>query len=226
MTLKMVREWPPELICKQQAASSKQATNNSVTADPRSIRVLIGYDWKSDASAKKSGGLNRHWAFLRDEVKAATETLERISKNQGTAPNPLRVTVGRLRARHGVAIISEIVNRIKEADVLIFDISGGNSNVHFELGCAIAFKGLGSGCVYVFSSSSPVASDLSGLMLTKYVVLKDDTGNQNNFAKLVDARGFRAALISTLKQIAITRGMFGRAKDTFDSDEDDEKNIS
>lgn len=39
----------------------------------------------------------------------------RISKNQETAPNPLRVTVGRLRARRGVAIISEIVACFKEA---------------------------------------------------------------------------------------------------------------
>jgi len=114
------------------------------------------------------------------------------------------------------------MRRIREADVLIFDISGGNRNVHFELGCALAMRGLDSERVYIFTDTLDVATDLSGLMFTKYGRIPAKSQNQKAFAKLEDLRGFRAALVATLKQIAEERGMFGKAIQTFEAEDEDE----
>jgi len=199
---------------KQQAASSNDAVA------PNQIQVLIGYDWSLDETAKKGNGLNRHWAFLRDEVKAATQILERNASKREKSAYPLRISVKRLRARHGVTVVAAIMRRISEADVLIFDVSGGNRNVHFELGCALAMKGLDSERVYIFSDKIDVASDLAGLMLTKYGRISEGAKNRQTFAKLEDLRGFRAALVGTLRQIAEERGMFGRVRQTFEADDE------
>jgi hypothetical protein len=112
------------------------------------------------------------------------------------------------------------MRRIKQADGLIFDISEANRNVHVELGCALAMKGLDSERFYVFSDPSDNASDLSGLMLTKYERLPD--GAQQAFAKLEDLRGFRAALMGTLRQIAKERGMLGTARNAFEAEEEND----
>jgi hypothetical protein len=116
--------------------------------------------------------------------------------------------------------VAAIMRRIREADVLIFDVSGGNRNVHFELGCALAMKGLDAERVYIFSDTSEVASDLAGLMLTKYKRVPEGLQSKQPFAKLEDLRGFRAALVGTLRQIAEERGMFGKTKNVFEADEE------
>ncbi len=119
------------------------------------------------------------------------------------------------------------MRRIKEADVLIFDVSGGNRNVYFELGCAFALKGVDSERVYVFSDSLEIASDLSGLMLSKYQLLIDAKEEKSNksFGKLADLRGFRAALVSTLKEIASERNMIGQSKASFEDEDESENQI-
>jgi hypothetical protein len=202
------------LKSKQQAASSSEA----VAA--QQIQVLVGYDWSLDATSKRRDGLNKHWAFLRDEVKVATQALERIASKREKSTYPLKIAVKRLRARHGVTIVAAIMRRISEADILIFDVSGDNRNVHFELGCALAVKGLDSERVYIFSDTTDVASDLSGLMLTKYKKTEDGAQSEKAFAKLEDHRGFRAALVATLRQVAEEREMLGNVKRTFEAEEE------
>ena len=150
---------------------------------------------------------------LTGSGQAAVQTLEKLARQRKLGVVPLRISVKRLRARHGATVVGSIMRRIKQADVLIFDISGAHRNVHFELGCALAMKGLDSERFYVFSDSSDIASDLSGLMLTKYERLPD--GAQKAFAKLENFRGFRAALMGTLRQIAEERGMLGTARNAF-----------
>ncbi len=113
------------------------------------------------------------------------------------------------------------MRRIREADVLIFDVSGGNRNVHFELGCALAMKGLDAERVYVFTDTPKIASDLSGLMFTKYERNSSKLETQNPYGRLKDLRGFRAALVATLRQIAEERGMFGGALQSFEAEEEE-----
>jgi hypothetical protein len=181
---------------------------------------LVGYDWNLDQEAAKGGGLNRHWAFLRDEVKAAVQTLEKLATNRGKSAYPIRISVKRLRARHGTSVTSAIMRRICEADVLIFDVSGSNRNVHFELGCALAMRGLDTERVYVFTDTPKIASDLSGLMFTEYERIPAKPETQNPYGCLKDRRGFRAALVATLRQIAEERGMFGDALQSFEAEEE------
>lgn len=93
--------------------------------------------------------------------------------------------------------------------------------MHFELGYAIAKKGSDLGRVYIFSEEVDVkdedkkpCSDLAGYMLTEYTVSKKGAKSKSSkinqsTLKLKDERGFRAALVNTLKDLAIERGMWG-----------------
>ncbi len=126
----------------------------------------------------------------------------------------------RLRSRHGGTVLGTILRRIDEADVLIFDISGNNPNVLFELGYAVARKGIDSERIYVFSESATTTaqktpSDLQCVMFTKYE--KSETNSKSGQAfKLTDANGFQSALLSTLKDIAGDREMLGVARSSTD----------
>ena len=200
---------------KQQAASSKQ--QGSVDPPPYPIQLSIGYGWKEHNC--EGSRLNPHWDFLRKEVQPVAKELEERAAKRTSTQHPLRISLGRLRGRHGTSLMGGIFRRIERADVLIFDISGHNSNVLFELGYAMAQKGADSGRIYVFGQKGIVPADLSGLMLTYYEVIKKTGGKSEGFAKLEDPRGFRAALRSTLIEIAQERGMWGLSKQTVEDEE-------
>jgi nucleoside 2-deoxyribosyltransferase len=202
---------------KQQAASSKQQAARIELLRAQPILVYIGYDWgrwDESESAPKWKGLNRHWHFLRDTAETAAKALEKLaSKRAGKAQ--LGVSVRRLRSRHGGTVLGTILRRIDEADVLIFDISGNNPNVLFELGYAVARKGIDSERIYFFSESdSPenhkAPSDLQCVMFTKYEKSEAIPSHRAAFS-LKDAKGFQSALLSTLTEIAREREMLGFA---------------
>ena len=104
--------------------------------------------------------------------------------------------------------------------------------MHFELGYAIAKKGSDLGRVYIFSEevdkkaeNNKPCSDLAGYMLTKYTVSKKVAKSKSSkinqsTLKLKDERGFRAALISTLTEVARERGMWGGTSKTFETESD------
>jgi hypothetical protein len=115
-------------------------------------------------------------------------------------------------------VLGSITKRIDSADVLVFDVSGGNRNVHFELGYAVAKKGAESGRIYIFSDSLPIASDLSALMVAHYKHRSPSLDGKS--FELVDARGFRAGLISTLRELAEERLMIGPARQILECEEE------
>ena len=107
--------------------------------------------------------------------------------------------------------------------------------MHFELGYAIGTKGADSGRVFIFGIESKLTckeneksgpcSDIAGYMLTLYEASnkseksKSSKKDQSLF-KLNDPRGFRAALISTLSEVARERGMWGAASTNFETESD------
>ena len=217
---------------KQQAASSKQQASSAECPYP--ITITIGYGWSEHAG---EGGLNKHWDFLRDMAGKAVKDISKRAAKRSGAQHPLKVSINRLRGRHGTTLFGGILQKIDRSDILFFDISGSNPNVHFELGYAIGTKGADSGRVFIFGDESKLScteneksgpcSDIAGYMLTLYrASSKSDKSkgakkDQSTF-KLNDPRGFSAALISSLTEVARERGMWGSARTTFETENDAE----
>ena len=159
--------------------------------------------------------------------KAVKDISKRAAMRSGEQ-HPLKVSINRLRGRHGATLFGGILQKIDRSDILFFDISGGNPNVHFELGYAIAKKGSDLGRVYVFSEevvgkSKKPCSDLACYMLTKYTFPKNkgkskSYQNDRTIPELKDQRGFHAALVNTLIDIARERGMWGTSKTIFEKE--------
>jgi hypothetical protein len=122
--------------------------------------------------------------------------------------------------------LSGLTKRIERSDILIFDISGHNPNVLFELGYALLFKGLDSENIFIFQrKGAETPSDLRSFMRTEYNLLPGgdakQKGRQGVFAKLTDARGFKGALISSLKEMALQKSMWGKATTSLEVEEED-----
>ena len=93
------------------------------------IDVFFSYAWKN-AKSKTSLTTNAYKAFkkIRDNVKKPFK-VENININ-----------LRRLRASAGGFIFDNIYKMIREADILIFDVSSFNSNVYIELGIALSIQ--------------------------------------------------------------------------------------
>jgi hypothetical protein len=207
------------------------APSNEGSFKASAIRIAIAYGWREFDG--NPDGLNSHWDFLKKSVESVVSELEKRALKRQKPSRPLRVSVGRLRGRHGGSITGAIFKRIQQADVLVFDVSGNNPNVHFELGCAAAIKGIDSGRIFIFcqTGSQEVvsnqevfrpASDLSGFLFTRYLLNSKSAEQSLSYAKLQDTAGFKAALRSTLIEIACEKEMWGASKETIDSDGEEE----
>jgi hypothetical protein len=174
------------------------------------IDIAVGYNWLN------GNGLNcKSWKMIREALKSITGEVEKLAvKHKGE--RPLTIRIRRIRARHGATVMGSIINRIRDADILLLDISGENLNVMFELGCAIGSRNDDDvGRVYVLCEGKKTptfASDLQGVMFTLYETSalsnKSDKLSQKP-AKISDLLGFRAAVRSSIIAIARERGMWG-----------------
>jgi hypothetical protein len=193
---------------------------------PKQIRIAIGYGWSVEKADKGKGGLTNHWSFLREEVKSVISTVYKLAEKRTAPLYPLDIDCSRLRARHGMGALGGILNKIKQSDILIFDISGHNPNVLFELGYALAVKGVNSGQVFIFHQETKgkkqsVPSDLTAFMRTEYRLLSStkpkkaskpekSDGTEKNvcYARLKDSRGFKASLRGKITELARKRSMW------------------
>lgn len=191
------------------------------------VTVAVGYGWQKfdedDSiqvdSQKKKGNPSKEkiprngyevlydqfWQSLRD---ALTLKAEGIKKSKG-----VDITVKRLRASHGKLVWGSILENIKNADILVFDISqppqempreecdissvikGFNSNVLVEVGVAL---GMNKRVLLLCPKHlfEEVPSDLKGFLWTLY------TGSisKENFTRtFCDARGFQNAFMGMLR---------------------------
>ena len=119
----------------------------------KNIKLFAGYQFTSNffSRADIESAILRSIKLTNDAV--SNENYKIYFKPQDLAP--------------GEVILSQLLVRIKESDICIFEISDGNRNVLFEVGVAC---GLGIPTILVRNTNSniPVPSDLSGVMYLRY----------------------------------------------------------
>ena len=118
---------------------------------PFCINVYVGYGWdshrNSDIDKKlecKNALEDKYWKFWRSHLVSFAKKIETHFKKQKL---DIAICVKRLRATHSQFVFQSIKEKIEDADVLIFDISGNldyglgfNSNVLLELGVALGIN--------------------------------------------------------------------------------------
>jgi hypothetical protein len=191
---------------------------------PYPVTIGIAYDWSSESKTGLSA--RSRYNFLTQSLKQVLDevsTQAKKSKHAGLFPFSIRMN--RMRGLHGGHLLDILDNRLKSADILVFDITGDNPNVMFELGLALGVRGLNSNRVFVFQEvysgkeggqieGAPISktpSDLSGYFLTRYyydAISRTGKARKAPGCRLVDSQGFRAALRQRLIDSAREKQMW------------------
>ena len=178
------------------------------------INVYVGYAWQKVGTLRK----DLFWCSLRNILGKTAQSLESQFRERNVC-----VRIKRLRASHGEAINEGIVQRIEDADVLIFDIagraegadkhafSGYNANVLYEIGRAIE---KGKKNVYLWCPKDlAIPSDLNCYLWTIYTLIFDDNGTLSG-RQVADFPGFSARFRSCLYDIIVEK-LNSRKQDQF-----------
>ncbi len=178
----------------------------------RRITVMVGYSWGRDERKRLLSPRNDgRWQGIKAKVQAEAGAVETYAGKRKPASQKLEISIERLRGTHGDMLLSNVLGRIRKADILIFDIgstlgSGYNPNVLLEVGMALTLDRHNQGRLFILKPESlPTPSDLLGFLFTEYI-------SEDRAFKLVDDPGFRAALRSSLMELARERGMIGDLK--------------
>ncbi len=193
----------------------------SETADAnRPITIRVGYGWpKRDGKSKPEDHV---WAFIRERIKVVSDSLSKTQVKRGG--RTFTCHINRLRAMHGGSVLDVLLQRIREADILVFDITGRNPNVLVEIGMALAMNGC-SGRVFVFqevddegnpAEGAKHPTDLNGYFFTRYRKVLE---RGRSTCRLTESQAFVAALRSRIMDAARARGIWRDAVGTTD-DED------
>lgn len=181
---------------------------------PKPISVRVGYEWQKKAGDKardkKAPQKDDVWPFLRDQIDRVLKSVQKTTLKKSIAPWPFSYRLGRMRARQGASLLPRFIELCETSDIVVFDISKYNPNVMFELGLAVAIKGVASGRVFVLMEApscdeiqqglQKVPGDLAGYFITFY------TRKKNGF-EICDKQGFNAALKAIVLDDARSRGM-------------------
>ncbi len=169
------------------------------------ISIRVGYEWDKTAGPRT----DLRWQFIRKSLLNVAHSVDAQARKR-RAPRPFSARVSRMRAQHGSMVLSGLMERCAESDILVFDLAGLNPNVMLEIGLGLAAKGFDSGRVFVFQEVEgevPVEkapSDLEGFLFTRYEAVKTTVGRY----RLKDLPGFNAALRARLVEDARLRGMW------------------
>ena len=152
------------------------------------IRVGVGYGWMKTDDNDSHNGRSVLADIFWQSIRKAFEPKHTAFEKKG-----VHVNFSRLRASHGRIIWDSVLKRIRDSDILIFDVAAAvevdekdqkfdlgkaltvktetgnvlNANVLIEIGAAIALdKRIMLLCPYEWRSSIP--SDLKGYMWTFY----------------------------------------------------------
>ena len=222
---------PRVSTCWQKARKGELAmiANNAVKR--HGITVAVGYGWqKFDSQEMDDVVIGAENALTQKDVKAGYNVLhDEFWKSIKGKFKPkcdgvekalkAKISFKRLRASHGKIVWQSILDGIKTADVLIFDIaqapekmpvkesdiktvlSGFNANVLVEIGVAL---GLDKRVVLMCPEHlfRYVPSDLKGYLWTTY------TGSisKNGFKRvLCDERGLQNAFMGMLREAIIEK---------------------
>jgi len=176
--------------------------NDSKRGQP--IVIRFGYQWHKDGDQRAD-----IWPCVREAVNKVLAECGKI-REQREGGERLKLSFGRLRARHGTTVIGSIVSRIRQADILIFDLGDFNRNVLFELGCAVGHHGVESENIYVLGTQATrkkAPSDLVGLVYSQY--RRDGAQGACQFEEL---RPFQTTLRGSITKLAQKRGMWGELR--------------
>lgn len=176
----------------------------------RRITVMVGYSWGRDGEGPRLvlPRNDSRWRAIKTKVESEAKAVKTYATNRMPAAHKVEISIERLRGTHGDMLLSNLLGRIRKADILIFDIGsatnlGYNSNVLLEVGMALSLDRHRQGRLFILKPEDlGVPSDLSGFLFTDYV------SNGREF-KISDDPGFRAALRSSLMELARARGMIG-----------------
>jgi hypothetical protein len=147
------------------------------------VNIYHGYQWKDS-----TGRINK------DSVAAFKKIHDSICKDRRIKKNA--VNFRRLRASAGGILFLDIFSMIKNADLLIFDITALNSNVLIELGTAYGYK-LSNGTesnIFIIEASEInkkiIPSNLLGFFITSYKKSKKNIvfSDQNSLLQSIKSR--------------------------------------
>lgn len=181
----------------------------------RPLNVSVGYGWQKfdieecDARNGRDVLSDTFWCSLRDELERKCDG---VTKSTGVTVN-----LKRLRAGHGKILWLDIFDRIKNSDVLVFDVAaapdtktsfksacdikevvtGLNANVLVEIGVAL---GLGKRVLLLCPEHllKTIPSDIKGFLWTTYFgKIKDGRFDR----KFSDQYGFQNGFMGMLKDV-------------------------
>lgn len=157
------------------------------------FKIYGAYQWnEEDADHKKKKNTYT--------VKAINDLITQVKSR--TKDFPIAIRYNRLRATAGSFILDGIRERIVKSHALIFDITGFNPNVMFELGVAIeASKNTANGAkVYIICEGKDykkanIPSDLAGYFVSLYEI-------KGNKAVFHDSNSLAMRLVSDIADLA------------------------
>lgn len=163
------------------------------------VTTRVAYAWSGETGKS-------FYKWISATIRKSTDKL--MARQAKLKLPKVAFRLGRMRAMHGGELLQVLLERIRETDILIFDISEQNPNVLIELGMALAMKP--SGVVFVFQRvddrgepAPATPSDLSGYFLTRYQWAKSKLGG----IQLTDHRGFTSALEARMLDAQGARGV-------------------
>ncbi len=166
------------------------------------VNIYVGYEWQKGVPDCTD---DQYWVPIREQFRNQLKSFEKDGS--------VKIELRRLRASHGRFIWESILEKIEQADLLIFDVAkrsasekhGGrgktsakfNSNVLLELGAAMALKKrVLIMCPEKDMKSFP--SDLCGLLLTCY---KSRSARGKFDREFVDSKGLFPQLRAMVRQV-------------------------
>ena len=121
----------------------------------KEIKIFVGYEFSSRSKSYERTELESMIENSVDSVKTDIRNVDLVLDY-----NP---------SKYGESLLKEIVGKIKNCDIAIFEISDNNPNVMFELGVAY---GIGKYAIILKSrktkKKSPIPSDLGGIYRGEY----------------------------------------------------------
>lgn len=184
---------------KEKLSSTEKEVLELLSPEYEYVNVCIGYEWIKERKDGKQQKDEHYENFLQPLLNKYTKSF-----NDNYERFKIKCSVNKLRGSHAGINFLDIYEKIKNADVLVFDITSHgkettfNYNVMLELGIAL---GMGK-TPFVFVSDKlkdeKLPSDLNGFFLTYYSSdnskfaldrIKDKMGFVNKYVSLIRKAG-------------------------------------
>lgn len=146
-----------------------------------------------------SGGYQ--WNSKESKLAIQKVSIDIINRFDGKKDKKLKYNINyrRLRSSAGRSILDSIIVKIKNSQVIIFDITDKNPNVMLELGYALAlskddeFISIYLICKKGEPLPNNIPTDLHGYFISEYTIL-------NNEVKFCDGGSLRMSIESDIKE--------------------------